>query len=353
MLEATSVPKALSYVGTLVAPRDATLSSTRGGRVEAYSFEVGQTVKRNDVLVKLGAAELSYASQAASASARQARARIGRATDAASMSSSLAAKAELELAIDSARRAEQLFAQGTMSEQELNRRRSHLAAAEAQYEGALAGAAAELAMVKQYEAASAQASAALDDKTVRAPFDGVVLDRFIDVGQMAAPNAPLLRLIDTSELRVRFDVPQFDADKVKLGGKVSLRVGERVLAGAVVRSTPGLVGVANARLVEARVTLPAEREPALDALLLPGAHVSVWLETGGSDEVVAVPLSATLSTAGLLRAWVIKDNHLNERLLSVLRFEGDRVLVREGLAGGERLVRAPSGDFRIGEEVSP
>jgi multidrug efflux pump subunit AcrA (membrane-fusion protein) len=109
-LEARSVPKALSYVGTLVALRDATLASTRGGRVDAYSFEVGQLVKRNDVLVKLGAAELSYASQAASAGTLQARARIGQAKNAESMPSALAAKAALELAIDSANRAEQLYA---------------------------------------------------------------------------------------------------------------------------------------------------------------------------------------------------------------------------------------------------
>jgi membrane fusion protein (multidrug efflux system) len=352
-LEARRVPKTLSYVGTLVAPRDATLSSTRGGRVDAYTFEVGQVVKRNDVLVKLGAAELSYASQAALASAVQARARIGQAKDAASMSSSLAAKAALELAVDGARRAEQLFKQGSLSEQELSRRRSNLASAQAQYEGALAGAEAELAMVKQYEAASAQATAALDDKTIRAPFDGVVLDRFIDVGQIAAPHAPLLRVIDASELRVRFDLPQFDADKVKLGGRASVRIGERMLPAVVVRSTPGLVGLANARLVEAKITLPPELEPGLSAQLLPGAHVPVWLEIEGADDVVVVPLSATLSTAGLLRAWVVRDNHLNERLLSVLRYDGAEVLVRDGLAPGELLVSAPASDFRIGEEVMP
>lgn len=348
-----SVPKTLSFVGTLVAPRDATLSSTRGGRVDAYTFEVGQRVSRNDVLVRLGAAELSYASQAASAGALTARARVGQAKDAASMPSALAAKAALELAIDSARRAEQLFARGTMSEQELSRRRSNQAAAEAQYAGALAGAEAELALVKQYEAASAQANAALDDSTVRAPFAGVVLDRFVDVGQIAAPHAPLLRLIDASELRVRFDVPQFDADEVSLGGVVSVHVGEHVLSAKVKRSTPGLVGQANARLVEAQIELPNPIDPKLSAQLLPGSHVSVWLNIGGSDDVVAVPLSATVSTAGLSRAWVIVDNHLSERLLSVLRFEGNRVLVKKGLAPGELLVATPAPDFRIGEEVAP
>jgi multidrug efflux pump subunit AcrA (membrane-fusion protein) len=75
-VKSTRVPRTLSYVGTVVAPRDALVASPRGGRVEAYFFEVGQPVKRNDVLVKLAAAELDFASQAAAASVKSARARI-------------------------------------------------------------------------------------------------------------------------------------------------------------------------------------------------------------------------------------------------------------------------------------
>jgi len=353
VLEARSVPKTLSYVGSLVAPRDATLSSTRGGVVDALFFEVGKSVLAGELLVKLGAAELSYASRAAVAGALQGRARIGHAKDPASLPSAQAAKVALELATDADARAAQLLAKGTLSQQDYTRVHSNLAAATAQYEGALAGAAAEFAAVQQLEAASQQANAALGDKSIRAPFAGVVLERFIEVGQMASPSAPLLRMIDPTELRVRFDVPQFDADKVRIGGKVTLQIGGRTLPATVVRSTPGLVGQANARLVEATIDVPNDAAPALRAQLLPGSLVPLWLEVGGVDDVVLVPVAATLSTAGLLRAWVLKDGHLSERLLSVLRFDGDLVLVRGGLEPGEQLVRTPAADFRVGEEVAP
>ena len=348
-----SVPKTLSYVGTIVAPRDAVVSSTRGGRVEAYYFEIGQHVRANDLLVKLGSAELSYASQAAAASVTQARARIGAAKDAQSLPSALAAKSAYEVATDAARRAEKLFAQGSVSEQELNRARSNEVAAKAQYEGALASAQAEFGRLVELEANSAQAMAALGDKAIRAPFDGVVLDRFIEVGQIAAPNAPLIRVVDPSELRIRFDVPQFDAHRVTLGSRATVQVGKRVLSAQVVRSTPGLVGAANARLVEAKITVPTESAEELEAQLLPGARFAVWLEVGGEDAVVRVPLNSTTTTAGLLRAWVLDQNRLSERLLSVLRYEGDQVLVREGLKAGDLLVTLPEADFRLGEEVTP
>jgi membrane fusion protein (multidrug efflux system) len=347
------VPKTLSYVGTVVAPRDAIVSSTRGGRVEAYYFEIGQPVRANDLLVKLGSAELNYASQAAAAGVSQARARIGSAKDAQSLPSALAAKSAYEVAADAAKRAEKLHAQGSVSEQELNRARSNEASAKAQYEGALASAQAEFGRLVELEANSAQAQAALGDKAIRAPFDGVVLDRFIEVGQLAAANAPLIRVVDPSELRVRFDVPQFDAHHVALGSKVTVQLGSRVLSAEVVRSTPGLIGLANARLVEAKIALPSDASGELKAQLLPGARLPVWLEIGGEDAVVRVPLSSTTATAGLLRAWVVEQNRLSERLLSVLRYDGDQVLVRDGLKAGDQLVKLPEPNFRLGEEVAP
>lgn len=352
-LSAQKVPNTLSYVGTVVAPRDAVVSSTRGGRVEAYYVEIGQAVRANDLLVKLGSAELNYASQAAAASLTQARARIGGAKTAESLPSAQAAKSAYEVAADALRRAEKLFAQGSVSEQELNRARSNEASARAQYEGALAAAQAEFVRVQELEAHSAQAQEALKDKAVRAPFDGVVLDRFIEVGQIAAPNAPLIRVVDDSELRVRFDVPQFDAHHVALGSRVTMQVGPRVLSAQVVRSTPGLVGASNARLVEAKIEVPPEADKALSSQLLPGARFPVWLEIGGEQEVIRIPLSSTTTTAGLLRAWVLEGNRLSERLLSVLRYEGDEVLVQSGLGDGELLVERPQPDFRLGEEVIP
>jgi RND family efflux transporter MFP subunit len=318
----------------------------------AYTCEVGQHVHAGDVLVKLGAAELGFASLAAAASATQARARIGDAASAENLPSSLAARAELEVAADAKRRAEELFGQGSLSEQELSRVRANASAAKARYDDALAGAQGQFVRVQELEAASMQAQAALYDKTVRAPFDGVVLDRFIELGQLAAPNAPLIRVIDPSELRVRFDVPQFDADKVALGRRVTVQVEQQLLTGSVVRSTPGLIGAANARLVEAKLALPDPAGDALEPRILPGARFATWLEIGGEDQVVQVPRASTTTTAGLLRAWVIDENRLSERLLSVLRFEGDQVLVRGGLQPGDLVVRTPEPDFRLGEEVA-
>jgi len=351
-VKSARVPRTLSYVGTVVAARDALVASPRGGRVEAYFFEVGQPVKRNDVLVKLSAAELDFASQAAAASVKSARARIGNAKDPENMPSALIAKGNFALAEDSERRAEKLYAQGSMSEQELNRAKSNAVAAKAEYEAALAQASAEFARLSELEATSFQARTALGDQAVKAPFDGLVLERFVDVGQTAGPNAALVRVFDPSERRVRFHVPQFDAYNVSLGSQVSVLADGRKLRGKVVRTTPGLVGDANTRLVEATLDVPAGEQTGQLLQLLPGARLMLWLEVDGHDDVIELPRSATTTSAGLVRAWVVEGDRLRERLLSVLRVEGDQLLVSGGLAQGEKVVRVPLPDFRSGEELA-
>lgn len=345
-LTAQQHPRMRSYLGTVVALRDATLSSAQGGIVETYAVEVGQAVREKDLLVQLGARQMAFASRAAVASATQAAARIGTEKSPARLPSVLAAQARLDAASDAARRAARLYTQGSMSEQELNRARTSETATKAEYDEALASASAEFGRLSELQAVVGQTRAALSERKIRAPFSGVILERFIERGQVAAPNAPLVRIVDRSQMHLRFDVPQFDADKVAMGRRVLAIADGKRLRAQIVRSTPGLVGEASSRMVEARLEdAPAD--------LLPGTRLTVFLELAERETLIEVPLSATTQTAGVVRAWVVEQGRLFERLLSVARIEGDHLLVRDGLREGELLVKAPQPDFRIGEGVSP
>lgn len=345
-LTAQRHPKLSSYLGTVVALRDATLSSVQGGVVEAYAVEVGQAVQEKDLLVQLGARQMMFASRAAVASANQAAARIGRVKDPASLPSVQAARARLDASADAARRSAQLYTQGSVSEQELNRARTGETATKAEYEEALAAASAEFGRLSELQAVVGQTRAALTEKKIRAPFSGIILERFIERGQVAAPNAPLVRIVDPTQMHLRFDVPQFEADKVAVGRRVFTIVNGKKQRAQIVRSTPGLVGEASSRRVEALLTSPP-------AELLPGTRLTVFLELAEEEILVEVPLSAITQTAGVSRVWVIDRGRLFERLLSVARIEGDHLFARGGLKDGELLVKLPQPDFRIGEEVSP
>ncbi len=336
----------LVFPATLVAVRDASLSSTRGGRVEAQLFEIGERVRKGDIVARVGQGELVFASQMAAAGAMQAQARLGDASGPEGAPGVLTAKAALESAEDAVVRAEKLFAQGSMSEQELLRARNAAKSARADYSAALASARADVGRLAEMRAAAGQAGAALADKDLRAPFDGVVLQRVLDVGQMAAPHAPIVRVVDPSGLVVRFEIPQADAAKAIVGAKTRFLANGLVVAGEVLRGSPGLVGEASTRTVEASLAK-------IDAGTLPGMHGSIALASGPPEPLVEIPTSATTSLAGVTRAWVLDAAHLQPRLLSVVRVEGEKTLVRRGLRAGEAVVATPAPDFRADEEVVP
>lgn len=346
-IESRRHPVSLFHTGTVVAERDATVSSTRGGRVVSYAFDVGQRVRRGDILVSLESAELAYASRAATAGANQVSARLAQLRDPSELPEVVAARVELQSAEDAVRRAEKLLAQGSMSEQEAEQGRRSLEAAHARYAAALAAGRAEFERLREANAIAGQAQAALGESVIRAPFDGVIAERFLGVGEVAAPNGAVIRILDPSELRVRFSVSQFDAEPISLGRRVWVRSGTTTLAARVVRTTPGLVGDARARVVDAQFDEPPP------VALLPGALVSGWIETGAEEELVAIDRVSTTRTAGVVRAWVVEENRLVERLLSVARVAGDQVFVRRGLQSGERLVKTPQADFRSNEELVP
>ncbi|HTU59948.1 MAG TPA: hypothetical protein VMF89_15960, partial [Polyangiales bacterium] len=90
----------------------------------------------------------------------------------------------------------------------------------------------------------------------------------------------------------------------------------------------------------------------LKGQLLPGARLMLWLEVEGDDKVIELPRSATTTSAGLVRAWIVENDRLRERLLSVLRVDGEQLLVSSGLKSGEKVVRVPLPDFRSGEELA-
>lgn len=344
-IESHRHPVTLFHTGTVVAERDSTVSSTRGGRVVSYGFDVGQRVRRGDVLVTLESAELAYASRAATASANQVSARLAQLRDPSELPDVVAARVELRSAEDAARRAEKLLAQGSVSEQEAERSRTNLEAARARYDAVLAAGRAEFERLREANAIAGQAQAALGESVIRAPFDGIVVERFVAIGEVAAPNGALVRVLDPSEFRVRFAVSQFDAEPITIGRKVLVRFDQTTLAAHVVRSTPGFIGDGRARIVDAQFD---ETPP---ATLLPGALVSGWIETGKDEELVEIDRASTIRTAGVVRAWIVEKNQLVERLLSVARVDGDRVFVRRGLRAGERLVKTPQADFRSNEEL--
>jgi HlyD family secretion protein len=312
-----------SRAGTVKARRRAKLSPQEGGRVIALPKRKGDHVKAGDVLLQLDSsvadARLDLARrERESAVAEQARGcfaaeRAGR---------------ELE-------RNRRLAKQGIVSTDLLDQMENAARTASATCDAA--GAA-----VKRADASIELASRQLDYMTLRAPFDGVIAELAIEVGEWSTPSPPVIQVpsvidvIDTSSIYVSAPMDEVDSAKLHVG--LPARVAVDSFPG---KRFPGHVGRVGAyvldveeqnRTVEIEVELD---DAAFASTLLPGTSADVEIVLATREGVLRIPTAALLSGDKVL---VIDGRTLVERPVTVGLKNWDVTEITAGLAEGERVV---------------
>ncbi len=312
-----------SRAGTVKARRRAKLSPQEGGRVVALPKRKGDRVRTGDVLLELDAsvpqARLSLARrEVESATAERRRACVA------------ARRSEREL-----ERNRSLASQGIVSKDLLDGFDSAASAAAAACDAAQAN-------EKRAEAQVELALRQLDQMTLRAPFDGVIAELAIELGEWSTPSPPVIQVpsvidvIDTSSIYVSAPMDEVDSARLRSGLPARVVVDShrgQHFPGHVVRVGAYVLDIEEQnRTVEIDVEL---EDAELAASLLPGtsADVEVVLET--RDGVLRIPTAALLSGD---KALVLEKGRLVSRALEVGLRNWDVTEVRSGLAEGEQVV---------------
>ncbi|WNG22963.1 efflux RND transporter periplasmic adaptor subunit [Cystobacter fuscus] len=138
-----------------------------------------------------------------------------------------------------------------------------LAAARYQEQYAASRLSAARARVQEQQARVAQLEQRIHDEAIRAPFDGVVTARYVDPGASVSRGAPVVRLVSSEELWVRFAVPEEQGPGLATGLPVEVRIKELGLAipGLVEKISPEVDAASRMIIAEARLTLPAAQQP--------------------------------------------------------------------------------------------
>ncbi|MFO7983338.1 MAG: efflux RND transporter periplasmic adaptor subunit [Desulfuromonadales bacterium] len=167
--------------------------------------------------------------------------------------------------------------------------------------------------------------------TLRAPFDGVVAQRRIDPGDMAAPGSSLLTIEDQSRMKIRFDVPQKDLDRFSPQRPITVDDDGQELLLKVSRRYPSL----NAdRTLTMEVDLPA------DSGFTAGAYEEVEATLEQAKDAILVPVESLVPTPkGEMVVFVVEENATRARAVDVLLIDGETAAV-EGLEEGTPVVRS-------------
>lgn len=224
------------------------------------------------------------------------------------------------------------------------------------------------ALVEKAQNAIAKAELDLNRTSIAAPFNVMVLEESVEVGQLVAPGPAVATLVGTDEFWVRASVPiemlkwirlpdayRQDADQEGARARVILETGndhpiER--EGRVVRLLGDLEPAG--RMARVLVTIPDPLSLAASSRELPlllGSFVRVEIEAGELEDVVAIDRSA-LRNGGEI--WVVDpEDHLQIRAVPVLWARGDSVLIPNVIRPEERLIVSGLRLAVPGMEVTP
>jgi HlyD family secretion protein len=313
-----------SRAGTVRTRRRAKLSPEVGGRVTAIPHREGSKVRAGDVVLELDAEVVRAKMVVAQRDFEAASAKRGEACLSA-------ARAERELV-----RNRGLVKDGFISSDLLDRVQS---AAEAAAAACQAAGAAE----QSARAAVDLARQELDKTVLRAPFDGIVAEVAIEVGEWTTPSPPALPvppvvdILDPASIYISAPMDEVDSGRIRVGlpARISIdSLPNQAFPGRVERLAPYVVDIEEQnRTVELEAELD---DPAIAATLLPGTSADVEVILEGRDGVLRVPTSALLASGGVLV--LDGSGRLVERPVEVGLRNWDFTEVRSGLTEGERVV---------------
>ncbi len=310
----SEVPRYVFVTGSLAPGQTADVAAGTPGRVVRTYVERGTTVIAGGLLAAL---DRRTSSAAALETAAQAR----------------LAATQLRLAEDECRRTKMLIDSNAISQAEADRQDGQCAAAR----DALAAAAAHRQL----------AGVALIDSAVRAPFSGVVAERYVSAGEYVAASGRVATVMAIDELRVELTLPESAVTEVHEGTALEFAISgdEGFPRHALVRYVgPAVRRSARDQVVEAVIE---NRDHGLRPGLFAIARVSV-----GVAKLPTVPRGAVLAGDGIERVIVVDRGVVTRRVVAVEALSSlDSVAVTSGLRAGERVVSTYSDALQDGARI--
>lgn len=338
--------------GTLVAEDQADVAAETGGRIVATPIERGRAVGQGTELVRISATETDAQVKEAEANAAQIEARLG-ITEGATFSAGAVpevqnAKASFDLAQGEFARIRSLLDQKVVSQSEFEQRRTQVEAARQQYESAKNSAAQQYQSLLAARARVVLARKALADTVVRAPFDGLVAERLVSVGDYVTRGTKVAVVVRVNPLRAVLTVPEQSIAAIAVGQEITFEVDaypNRQFSGRVRFVSPALRTDQRSLTIEAVVLNPGNE-------LKPGLFATARILQPTPTPALLVPATAVHTTAGTSRVFVVNGERVEERIVTLGQTVDTLVEISSGLKSGDRVATSNLGQLADGTAIA-
>jgi multidrug efflux pump subunit AcrA (membrane-fusion protein) len=331
------VPVMREFSGTVSAEEMASLSPRVMGYITKIKFTEGETFKKGAVLVEISSPEIYEKLKFADETVNEADNAISQGEVGLKMAQDQLkqAQAQYELAEKTYKRYKNLLATESISKQEFDQ-------VEAQYKVALeAKNAAERGVklaeerINQAKTKKNQALAGRSEASIYAgytkivaPFDGVVLEKLVDVGNLVAPGQPIIKIGNNKNVIYAF-LAESMFGKIKTGDELNVKVGSNntLIKSKVLEIAPNIDPATR----NFKIKLTADRSVPV------GAYVNLYVNDG-IRESIFVPKTAIVQRGQLTVVFVNQNGKADMRIVKLGSESGEKVEVISGLNGGEKIV---------------
>lgn len=302
-LQPEAVSQSIRLDGVVEAVRQSTVAAQTAGTVTALYYDVDDTVKPGSVILEISDTEQQARLEQAQAAAR-------------------AALANFRDAEQRFKRIDEIYRKELASKAQYDQAQNQLDGARASY--------------RRARASLKEAEKQVSYTKVIAPYGGVVMQRFVELGEVVAPGTPLMSGVDLDNLRINIDLPQHYAGTVRQHqlADIILPDGQAVPARDLTIFPYADNRTHNFRV---RVHLPEKQVG-----LYPGMMVKVSLPIA-TGKALRIPESALITRSELRAVYVLDDN--NQPRLRQVRtgaHHGDRIEILSGLQTGDRIALNPN-----------
>jgi membrane fusion protein, multidrug efflux system len=306
------MPRFLTLTGNVLADRQSEVAANVAGRITATYVERGKSVKTGDILAVVDSKAAGFSVEAANAQSQ-------------------AAETQVELAKQECARADTLFSQGAIAKSEHDRMKSQCSS-------------------QLFQANAARANANLagklaGDTVIRAPIDGVVGERYVNVGEYVTPATRVASLYSINPVRVSISVPEQAVGVIKEGQTLDVRVSayDQPFPAVIKYVSPALRPNTRDLIIEALA-------PNLDGKLRPGMFATILLLVG-EEEQPTVPSDAIKAEGTVRRMFLARDGHAFELVVRTGVKKAGRVAVLEPLTDKDKVIVNPPPGLRDGSSI--
>jgi len=357
------------YAARIRAQKEIMVSAKISGRVASTRADVGQQVRKGQVLFTLEARDFDAQYRQAKAALESARASLTRTSDSSLSSQVLQAQASVRQAqvqYDETRdlfeRTKKMFDNGTVAQQQLDSAQARYQSAEIalstakdtlsliQEKGGPQSTGVASTQVEQAQAALDLAQSQLDSTVVASPITGTVSTRNVDAGELVASGVPAFVVIDSSSVTAEASVSQDTVEKIRRGERISVAVdtanGSSRMQGVVDTISPAADPRSQGYLIKVSVSNN-------DGLLRPGMFARVSFPVEDRANVLVVPNGAIVTETGIDYVYEVTDGVVKKTAVETGVSTDAVTEITSGLAEGALVVTEGQTFLTDGQKVTP